>query len=76
MYSCLLLFLIASDSIFCDEDAARMSDSTPIPAPGNNELTSIGFTEPMSVRKSLKPSKQDASEESSDIHKKIRVSFY
>lgn len=52
-----------------------MSDSTPILAPGNNEVTSMGFMKMMGLRKPLKPPKQDASEESSDIHKKIKVSF-
>lgn len=75
MYGYLLLFLISSDSIFCDAEATRMSDSTPILAPGNNEVTSMGFMKMMGLRKPLKPPKQDASEESSDIHKKIKVSF-
>ncbi|KAL6313404.1 hypothetical protein AAG906_001117 [Vitis piasezkii] len=56
-------------------EATRMSDSTPILAPGNNEVTSMGFMKMMGLRKPLKPPKQDASEESSDIHKKIKMLF-
>lgn len=70
----ILLFLFSSDTMFCDAEAARMSDFTYIPAPGNNEVTNIGFMKMMGQRKSLKPPKHDFSEESSDIHKKIKVS--